>query len=690
MKRLLLLAFALQFATAFAQWEQMNGPYGGSGITCIINDTSTGIFYAGGYYSGVFKSDDGGESWVDISNGLTELAIRSLVIAPNGNLYTTGWFGVARLQAGNDAWEMLENELSALPVGDMAVTSENTLFAAVFNMDGFEESGVYRSMDNGTSWQFMLDMDNSQDKVSLTVNANDQVYFGATDDAFRSDDNGVTWINISPLGSSYGLYYVTSIAFGSGGTLFAGTELLGGIFRSFDNGATWELVYSEPLFDMASTSDIEINENYEIFASNFSGLIKSEDNGNTWNNIDSGPYANDLLAVGQDTLFAAAYNVYRSIDNGISFSEKSEGMIATSVNSVAVGADARIYATTPYKFWVMDYDEEIWEDISYNFPVLNGFKDVRSYPQGLFVIADGALYMSVDNGTTWQVASMLGEAIPADSYGVNNLGYIYIASDAFSGSGVYRSTDGGSTYELLDLELDNDTKMEINQNSTILIYEHFRGLHRSTDNGDTWEFIDFYNTMLSMETGDSGVFYATGYAGVWRTEDDGLSWQEITPAVGGENVEYHAIHKHPNDNLYLSSQEAVYISTNDGLTWNDYYTASAVPVGFISFASDPSLCCLFAGHSGRGLWKISTITGTEVAEADATNQLFPNPATHSITLQFDNYSKTTAPILIYNSSGHLVKQLPATSAQIEIDISSFSKGIYYVVYNGEGQKLLKH
>src|SRR3972149_6708789 len=69
--------------TAYAQWVQMNGPYGGE-ITCL-EKIGTNIF-TGTQNGGVYLSTNNGASWTPVNSGLTTLYIYTLAVS-GANLY---------------------------------------------------------------------------------------------------------------------------------------------------------------------------------------------------------------------------------------------------------------------------------------------------------------------------------------------------------------------------------------------------------------------------------------------------------------------------------------------------------------------------------------------------------------------------------------------------------------------------
>ena len=124
----------------------------------VIDPADPGILYAGtqGIYTepkgfrGLFKSIDGGASWLPVNNGLTGLAdigatITALVIAPNHSnvLYAgTSRDGVYKRVDGAATWVKFNDGLTSVEIRALAVSpnSPNMLYAAT-------SDGIFRLID---------------------------------------------------------------------------------------------------------------------------------------------------------------------------------------------------------------------------------------------------------------------------------------------------------------------------------------------------------------------------------------------------------------------------------------------------------------------------------------------------------------------------------------------------------------
>lgn len=100
----------------------------------------TGDYWAPG--NGVMRSADGGSTWIQFNEGLTNLKIRDLIIDVNGLLWVaTDDSGVFVSSAGEDDWQPQNAGLGNLHVNDLIFGSSGRLFAGT-------DDGVYRSIDS--------------------------------------------------------------------------------------------------------------------------------------------------------------------------------------------------------------------------------------------------------------------------------------------------------------------------------------------------------------------------------------------------------------------------------------------------------------------------------------------------------------------------------------------------------------
>lgn len=193
--------------------------------------------------------------------------------------------------------------------------------------------------------------------------------------------------------------------------------------------------------------------------------------------------------------------------------------------------------------------------------------DVTNTSVYLAGAVSGGMWRSVDAGNSWtrvttpQQQAATSCVVQDTRPGSTNVWYYgsgetrgNSASKSFSayyrGSGIYKSTDGGISWSLLQStetlaqsvsDWDEVNSMCIDKtrtDSSIVFASTKKGIMRSNDGGTTWSAVLGGNLNVAFSQiiqNHSGVFYATlssdasgSLAGLWRS-DDGLNWIEITP-----------------------------------------------------------------------------------------------------------------------------------------------------------------
>jgi photosystem II stability/assembly factor-like uncharacterized protein len=287
---LVFASFVLQIVPSSrvcAQWVQTGG--------FQVNVTSFAEMgdhlFAGTWGNGVFFRTDAGADWVPITT------------LQDSYLWSIGVVGTSLL-AGTDHGIFLSRDTgkswgsSGLPSWEVTsfAQSGSDIFAGTYG------GGVYRSTDNGASWN---DVNNgalsaSAEINTLTVNGTD-LYAGLSKGGLlRSTNNGLNW-----SAANNGLYsYVRAFAV-LGEKLFAGTAS-GVVYVSTNKGAAWQI--SSFLDGYVYVNSFAVSGG-NIFAGSYGGVILSTDSGATWKAINSGitDTAVYSLRISGSNLFAGTF-----------------------------------------------------------------------------------------------------------------------------------------------------------------------------------------------------------------------------------------------------------------------------------------------------------------------------------------------------------------------------------------------
>ena len=187
----------------------------------------------------------------------------------------------------------------------------------------------------------------------------------------------------------------------------------------------------------------------------------------------------------------------------------------------------------------------------------------------------------------------------------------------------------------------------------------------------------------------------SGYAAgkVYKSTNSGANWINITGSL--PNIPTHQIRYKTGSTdgeLFLGTDLGVYYRTNTKGDWVKLGTGLPNVIVYdleIHYATEKLRIATY----GRGVWEASisaTALGTEKNQLpENTVNLYPNPTENkSFTIKLNNL-KGESNITIYNIIGSVVKNFKTTNNQEKINLTSFSKGLYFVSISNDGKKLVK-
>ena len=483
----MVLACACTGALAGAGFWSSSGPWGGVVYDLKVPGGAAGATTA--YAStrgGLFRTIDAGFSWERADSGVPGgLALGgALVIDDLAPGTLTGMDARGRVHRSSDSaasWAptgfALDNDLYASILADVPGNSSD-LFLAAGTFNATPPAGVYlfHSTDAGatfvpvagglpaqTSWSVVAvdPADASVMLVGTTSAATGTSGVASPPALYRSSDGGVNW---TPVFSHPGLMDQTAevgdIAFGAGNTVYATIQF--GLYRSDDGGVNW----SGPHGGAGEASLLpDPGTALKLLSGGVAGVMVSTDGGVNATVLNTGlttnsTYTSSLTALPPTEAVATiaaesawpspgaalwvATNgggVFRSTDNGASWTPVNTGIAATNVRAVAVhpnpsatngaGQGARIYA---------------------------GFGDAFQGSPGMFLSINAGLTWGISNSQL-RASQIRSIAIDPTMAGVTGpaigTSHIYAGGGAyveegFINAGLYKSTNGGATWSVLD------------------------------------------------------------------------------------------------------------------------------------------------------------------------------------------------------------------------------------------------
>ncbi len=247
----------------------------------------------------------------------------------------------------------ISNLLNAAWVKTTAPDKEAYCFAAIGStyFTGLFASGVYKSTDNGSTWNPANTGIELLYVRGLQVNGTNLIA-GTSDGVYVSSNDGGSWTARNTGLRDKEVYSLLLI----GTKLFAGTKK--GIFLSMDEGVSWTAVNNG--LDTTSAIAAIVSKGSNIFAGTVSGVFKSGDNGASWTKVITGMSNKSIgeLAVSGSTLFAGGgFNFYMSTDDGSNWTYVN---LNQSISSLMVSG-GKIFAGTGEGLFVSSNNGATWK-----------------------------------------------------------------------------------------------------------------------------------------------------------------------------------------------------------------------------------------------------------------------------------------------------------------------------------------
>ncbi|MGB4849520.1 MAG: GEVED domain-containing protein [Saprospiraceae bacterium] len=534
-------------------------------------------------------------------------------IAFHPNINSTYWVGSPSgglwMTTNNGAgWTCMTDHNGVLGVSSIVIPPDfattNTIYISTGDRDSWDNNsiGVLKSTDGGVTWNptalsYTLQNSRMVNKLIMDPNNTQTLIAATSTGVYKTTDGGVTWNT-----------QLTNIEFidlefkpGNFSTLYGSTKN-GKIYVS-TNGSP----FSTPSFNNSSAKRIELavspNQPSWVYAvvtnSDYylNGIYKSIDSGLNYSLVFSGNSGNLLgrsadaddyvgqgyydLSLGvsptnANTLLVGGINTWRSLDGGNSWS---------IVNH-----------------WTGDQAQEVHADKH----------DLVFRSNGeLFECNDGGIYTSSNNGTSWTnktsglVNSQMYRLSVAQTLPNKTITGLQDNGTKFYDGSIWTDVKSGDGMECLIDYSNVNIQYGASQNGHIsrTINQWQNSVDITPNGGEDGAWV----TPYIIDPLDPKILYA-GYRYVWKSEDRGDNWQQISSYYFDNYIRSMAIAPSNSQVIYVADYADISKTTNGGGNWastnHNLPTSNAYIVYMTVKNDDPNtIWVAMSGYANAGIYE---------------------------------------------------------------------------------------
>lgn len=741
------------------QW-QLAGPTNLEGRVSDIemNPANQQEIYVGAASGGVFKSIDGGATWNPIFDQNSSLSIGDIAVAPsNPNIIYVGTGeanggsgsitydgqGVFKSLNGGSTWINIGLKLTR-NTGKIVIHPKdpNTVFVGTMGdlYGKTPDRGVYKTTNGGTTWQQVLYVNDSVGVIDMAINPkcpdtlyaatyervrkpNNRNYGGPGCNIYRSFDGGNTWVKLtiglpspSPTCGRIGL----DISASNPNVVFAiYADMTGnciGVYKTVNNGNSWYQVDGGTASGVYGTQGwwyghikVDPIDTSIAYAVGFD-LYKTTNGGRNWTNITSvqthvdhhalyiHPQNNNLVLNGNDG------GLYLSYDAGTSFTANAKipnmQFYTTEIdyqNPTTIYGGAQDNGTNGTNNSLNNWFSINGGDGFYCLvDPTNSSNIIAEYQYGNISTSTAGLNANANERHNWNTPLTLNPKNPKSIYYGSN--YLYKSTDYWQTWNPISPdlTDGASTGNLV---FNTITTISVSRADTNVIYvgTDDGNVQVSQDNGTSWTNISTglpkrWVTHVKADPLNAGIAYVTlsGYryhdstSHIFKTINYGSSWVDIGYNLPSAPVNDVVIDSANNSTLYVATDVGCYYTTGGSNNWLPLGMGlPLVPVLYLTIHNPTHK--LVAATYGRSMYTLDlnqlATSITSVSKQDQIVSVFPNPVATETTIKVD-HNKDHLFFKLYDTRGILVKEIELTTEETKFYRSDLKTGVYfYRIFN---------
>lgn len=542
-------------------WEKMDRDIVASSRTIVVvhpEDPNT-IFTSGNIIQESYLTRDGGKTWEPFSpiNSVDEVRVDPN--NPNHILVISEMTGIYESNDTGKTFKRINEDFSSAKIFDFEIAKDNP--EKIYESNAGVGMSKYDPSLGGDPWRYIIGSPDYVYDFEIDPEDSDVLYAGYSPKIFenyssiwrysKSQKENFGWSELFRVENSKG---ITSLRFDpqNPNKIYAaviGPE--GEIYVSRDKGKTWSKLNDELTFTtIMRHSQLQVdpkNKNIVYAGTWGGGTYKTTDGGKNWVKLEQAPESPTCLAIykkNPDIIYACDRVkpvIHKSEDGGQTWKEYYK-FDRTNVLTSAVAIDPNdpdtIYAATfglPYCVeagaLVKITNGVVVADLNENLPgIKEGIPESAveievdpNNPNTIYVSKHGyGVFKSIDGGETW-------ERLDDREGGLPRLGYYDIDVDYSNSNTLYAA----GLCELLPGYIIGPTGLPQN------IEQGACGAYKSTDGGKNWKrMLETEHATMAVEVDSRNpnlLYVATGAQGIFVSSDGGKTWKqenEGLPSLG--------------------------------------------------------------------------------------------------------------------------------------------------------------
>jgi photosystem II stability/assembly factor-like uncharacterized protein len=490
----------------------------------LVDEADPKTLYVGAWVvdhpdGGLFISHDAGKTWTSVQ-AMQGQSIRALSqAASNSKLLIAGTLrGVFRSEDGGVQWKQITpvGSLELHEVESIAIDPKNTqtIYAGTWHLP-------WKTTDGGAAWHNIKEgLIDDSDVFSIIIDPQQTniVYTSACSGIYKSENGGENYHKIQGIPSTARRTRVLMQDPVNPAVVYAGTTE--GLYKTTDSGATWRRMTGSDVI----INDVHVdpkNPQHVLLATDRSGVLESSDSAFSFKASNTGFSERHVATLLVDqktprTIYAGVINdktyggVFVSTDNGEKWTQRSDGLDGRDVFTLAQAADGSVWAGT--NEGVFHWDGTTWQPAG---------KVVKSVTKSSYVVHKGKR-TKVDHTQLVPGGEIDGRVRALDLDGG--------VWSAATSSGVYTSTNQGASWEGGPVLTRTEFLSVASQGSTILAAQR-NSLVLSTDGGQNWQALalpEKLSFVQSVAVDPSGTFWVGGRQGIFFSQDHAQSWRSLS------------------------------------------------------------------------------------------------------------------------------------------------------------------